>query len=156
MALHFVLRLARNPNVTATILHVKGPGLEAMEAGISKGNATIVTSVVPESDNETFFHSMADSLPEEMRSRVVFDTVDTSNTSHECVERAKAEVGLSSQNAGDLVVLGRGYRGGSHDGTDVSKGEIDQSLSYTSSAMISSNVKASILVIQAARKLFQG
>ena len=154
VALRFVLRLARNPNVTATILHVKGPVMETTEDGISKGNATIVTSVVPESDSDTFFHSMADSLPEEMQSRVVFDTVDTFNTSHECVERAKTEVGLSPKNAGDLVVLGRGQRGSSQDGMDVSKGEIDQSLSYTSSAMISGNVKASILIIQAARNVF--
>lgn len=154
VALRFVLRLARNPNVTATILHVKGPANETVVAGTAKSNATIVTSVVPESDSDTFFHSMADSLPEEMHSRVVFDWVETLNTSHECVERAKAEVGLSPRNAGDLVVLGRGHRGTSYEGSDVAKGEVDQSLSYMSKAMISSDVKASVLVIQAARKVF--
>ena len=153
-ALRFVLKLAKNPNVTATILHVKGPGIESTVAGISKSNGTIATSVTPESDSETFFQSMADSLPEEMQSRVVFDTVDALDVSHECVERAKAEVGLSPQNAGDLVVLGRGHSGTSHDTIDVCKGEIDQSLSYMGKAMIHSNVKASLLVIQAARKSF--
>lgn len=152
VALRFVIRLARNPHVTATILQVKGPGIERSVPGISNGESTISASAVSESDSEAFFHSMADSLPAEVQPRVVFDTVDTMDITHECVERAKAEVGLSPKNAGDLVVLGRGHRGSWHDGSDVSKGEVEQSLSPVSKAMISSNVKASILVIQAARK----
>ena len=153
-ALRFVLRLARNPNVTATIVQVKGPGHESMVAGMSKSNTMFVSSVVPDSDSDAFFHSIADSLPQAMQSRVLFDTIDTVTGLDECVERAKAEVGLSPKNAGDLVVLGRGPRGGSHDGTDVLKGEIDQSLSAMSGAMINGNVKASILVVQAVRKVF--
>lgn len=152
VALRFVLRLARNPNVTATIVHVKGPGGDSTVTGMSKGDAGVVTRIMPESDSEAFFHSMADSLPAEMQNRVVFDTVETTNIADECVERAKAEVGQSPKNAGDLVVLGRGHRGRLHEGSDMSKGEVDHSLSPTSQAMISSNVKASILVIQAARK----
>ena len=153
VALRFVLRLARNPNVTATILQLKGVGNEAVVAEVSKGKTAVVSSVVPESDSDAFFHSMADSLPEEIQSRVFFDTVDTVRTLQDCVERAKVEVGLSPKNAGDLVVLGRGSQGTSHDISDVSKGEIDQVLSPMSSAMISGNVKASILVIQAAREV---
>lgn len=152
VALRFVLRLARNPNVTATIMHVKGPAEETMAIETGKNNATTTTMIVP--DSESFFHSMADSLPQEMQSRVMFDTIETRNTSLECVERAKGEVGLSAQNAGDLVVLGRGDKGALSEGIDVAKGEIDHSLSHTSKAMISSNVKASILVVQAARKAF--
>ena len=154
VALRFVLRLARNPFVTATILHVKGLGNETMVTGIAKSDAKIISSVVPDSDSDAFFHSMADSLPDELQSRVVFDTIDTLHTARDCVERAKAEVGLSPKNAGDLVVLGRGQRGTSQDGAEASKGEIDHSLSVMSSAMISGNVKASILVIQAANKVF--
>ena len=153
VALRFVLKLARNPSVTATIVHVKGPAVESASAGTIKGDTTVATGAVPESDSEAFFHSITDSLPAEMQSRVVFDSVDTMDISKECVERAKAEVGLSPKNAGDLVVLGRGHRGSWHDGSDVSKGEVDQSLSPMSKAVISNNVKASILVIQAARKV---
>ena len=139
--------------MTATILQVKGVGNETVVAETSKGNTAIVSSIMPESDSDAFFHSMADSLPEEIQSRVFFDAVDTVKTLQDCVERAKVEVGLSPKNAGDLVVLGRGSQGTSHDGSDVSKGEIDQVLSPMSSAMISGNVKASILVIQAAREV---
>lgn len=152
VALRFVIRLARNPNVTATILHVKESGFDTSVPGISKGESPATTSAVSERDSEAFFHLMADSLPAEVQSRVAFDAVDTMDIAHECVERAKAEVGLSPKNAGDLVVLGRGHRGSWHDGSDVSKGEVEQSLSRVSKAMISSNVKASVLVIQAARK----
>ena len=154
VALRFVLRLAKNPTVTATILHVKGAEVETTVAGISKSNAAIATRAVPEHDSEAYFHSMADSLPGELQSRVMFDSVETANTVQECVERARAEVGLSPKNAGDLVVLGRGQRGTWQDGGDGGKGEIDQSLSYMSKAMISSNVQASILVIQAGSKVF--
>ena len=151
VALRFVLKLATNPNVTATIMQVKGSGNETTAAETMKSNTTAV-SIVPERDSDAFFHSMADSLPEEMQSRVVFDTVDTVNTWEECVERAKAEVGLSPKNAGDLVVLGRGQRGTLHE-SDASKGEVEHSLSGMSKALISSNLQASILVIQAGRKV---
>ena len=154
IALRFVLRLARNPYVTATILHVKGVGSETMVTGISKSDAKILSGVVPDGDSEAFFQTMADSLPAELQSRVVFGAIDTINTAHDCVERAKAEVGLWPKNAGDLVVLGRGQRGTSPDGGEGTKGEIDHSLSPMTSAMISGSVKASILVIQAARKVF--
>lgn len=153
VALRFVLRLARNPSVTATVVHVKGPAIESADAGTVKGNTTFATSAVPESDSEAFFHSITDSLPAEMQSRVFVDTIDTVDISNDIVQRAKAEVGLSPKNAGDLVVLGRGHRGTAHDEGDVSKGEIDQNLSPLSRALISNNVKASILVIQAARKV---
>lgn len=144
VALRFVLRLARNPYVTATILHVKG---------MSKNDVKMFSSDVPDGDGDAFFQSMADSLPGELQTRVMFDAIDTLNTPHDCVERAKAEVGLWPRNAGDLVVLGRGQRGTSqHDGSEVFKGEIDRSLSPMTWAMISGNVKASILVIQAAKR----
>ena len=151
VALRFVLKLARNPNVTATVLHVKGPGVEPTSAATTKGDSTVIINVVPESNSEAFFHSIADSLPAEMQSRVVFDSVDATNIADECIERAKAEVGLQSKNAGDLVILGRDHRG--YEGSDASKGELDRSLSPLSKAMINSNVKASILVIQAAKKV---
>lgn len=152
-ALRFVLKLAKNPNVTATIVHVKGPSIETTVAGTPKSNGTIATSVVSESDSGTFFRMMADSLPRDMQSRVVFDTVDTTNATHDSVERAKAEVGLSPQNAGDLVVLGRSQGETSQNSLDASKGEMDQSLGWMAKAMINSNVQASLLVIQAGGKV---
>ena len=152
VALRFVLRLARNPHVTATIVQIKGPGIEVTPVGTGKSGSTVV-SVAPENDSDAFFHSMADSLPDEMQQRVVFDTVETLDVSRECVERAKSEVGLAPKNAGDLVVLGRGVRGTGHESSDALKGEIEHSLSGMSKEMISNNVKASILVIQAVRKV---
>lgn len=146
MALRFVLRLARNPCVTATILHVRG---------ITPSEVKMTSSDVPDGDGDAFFQSMADSLPEEQQLRVMFDAIDTHSTADDCVERAKAEVGQWPKNAGDLVVLGRGQRGRSlHDGAEGLKGDVDHSLSPMASAMISGNVKASILVIQAAQKTF--
>ena len=147
VALRFVLRLARNPYVTATILHVKG----FSQSGVKMDN-----SDAPDGDGDAFFQSMADSLSGDLQSRVMFDAIDTLYTAHDCVERAKAEVGLWPKNAGDLVVLGRGRQTGTslHEGAEGLKGDIDHSLSPMTSAMISGNVKASILVIQAAKKTF--
>lgn len=157
VALRFVLRLAKNPNVTATIVHVKGPSEAEPTAAAqanTKSESTVVTSALSLGDSEAFFHSMADSLPEGMQSRVLFDTVVVMDVGHECVERAKEEVGQSPKNAGDLVVLGRGHRGTWRDGGDTARGEIDHSLCPVGRDMIGSNIKASILVVQAAGKAF--
>lgn len=157
VALRFVLRLAKNPNVTATILHVKGPNVPAepirgSNTDLSKGNSTVGTTAVQEfayDQRDAFFTSMADSLSPELESRVVFNAVDSAHVLQDTVEHARAEVGLSPKNAGDLVVLGRGHRGSSHVSSEMGRGEIDQSLSETAKAMIMSNIKASILVVQA-------
>ncbi|KAL8926901.1 MAG: hypothetical protein Q9208_002710 [Pyrenodesmia sp. 3 TL-2023] len=138
-AMRFVLRLARNENVTATILLI---------------------DVGQEEQEKIFFASMKDSVSAELEPRVLFDVIKTSRPLSELHNRAVSEVGLSSRSSGDLIVLGRG--GGStigfksevqdvlsstgrttHAGSDVS-----QCLGDVAHALIASEVKASLLVVQ--------
>lgn len=139
-AMRFVLRLARNANVTATILSV---------------------DVEQEAQEQGFFSSMKDSLPQELESRVLFDTINTSQPLNDIYNRAISEVGQSTKSSGDLIVLGRGRESKisfkselqhvlstaghtSHAGSDLS-----QSLGDVAHTLISMEVKASLLVVQA-------
>jgi hypothetical protein len=131
-ALRFVLQLASNINVTATIVRVvysadaADPGLEFPPAtsrrdlprNLSHTHVPLVTGVDESESASTttaadadsaFFQSMQDSLPRAVQNRVVFETVKTPQPLRYVVGKARAEVG-QSKNAGDLIVLGRGLK----------------------------------------------
>lgn len=146
VALRFVLRLAQNPNVTATILRVENVGSAASsildDEQVKAGASSDVPGEAPgmqESDDEVF--AAAESgLRAEMRERVVFMSTRP-NT--DLVERARQEVG-GQRGAGDLVVVGR--RAGNRGGEGI-KG----TLGALAAQMIEREVKGSLLVLQAGR-----
>lgn len=133
-ALRFVLQLASNINVTATIVQIiyspaaaADPELELPAAvarsdlprNLSLTNVPITSDDTPSSQSvdgsfndadSAFFQSLQDSLPIPLQSRVLFETVKTQQPLHYAVVKSKAEVGLSVKNAGDLVILGRGLK----------------------------------------------
>ena len=155
VALRFVLRLAKSPNVTATILLVNNtsnetPEIQRPASPISGKNSTVAIAPARETVSEqdrSFFYAMRDSLADDsVRDRVVFDSIDTPRPLSDVPERARAEVGLTPTNAGDLVVVGRGSRG------IHPESEVRQTLGDWADAMISANVKASVIVIQAGGK----
>ncbi|KAL9599980.1 MAG: hypothetical protein Q9219_003449 [cf. Caloplaca sp. 3 TL-2023] len=168
-ALRFVLRLARSVNVTATIVLInveQGAKLaesEAMSIEYAPDGSKAMTSSSLEvvEQEKSFFAAMRDSLPSELESRVLFDTVSTSNPLTTIMDRAKAEVGQSPKNSGDLVVLGRGrgrnvnfrpefYHLLNTVGQTNSIGsEVSQSLGDVAQAALATEIKASLLVIQA-------
>ena len=157
VALRFVLKLAQNPNVTATILHLRntGEGTEVIGMAVTKGDATVDTSSKNSSydHDRTFFASMADSLAGELQSRVVFDATDSTEPVQDALDHARAEVGLSPKNAGDLIIVGRRHRrvlSGPH--AAMQEGDIRLSLGVLAETMILGNVKASVLTIQAGKK----
>ena len=164
VALRFVLRLAKNPNVTATIAHMKGENSHSeitTETSKTTDNERVVTTASQEiltTQDQGFFTSMADSLSGDLESRVLFTTIDSHNLITDSVEQARVEVN-AGKNAGDLVVVGRGHgrRGAAAGGSggtysDVS---VQQCLGLLAEAMIGGNVKASVLVIQAGVKAGQ-
>ena len=163
IALRFVLRLAKNPNVTATIIHIKGADtisqsdeITSSDRTVTKDGQRVVTTTSQEilsSQDQAFFAAMADSLSSDLQSRILFNTIETTQPLQDIVEQARAEVDLSQKNAGDLVVVGR------HHGKQTAnasyygaEGDLRQSLGGFAEAMITGNVKASVLVIQAAVK----
>ena len=186
VALRFVLQLAGNINVTATIVHVvylpdasadPGIALPAVAArrdlprNLSRSQVPTLSSsesttslAAPDVDS-AFFQSLQDSLPAELQSRVVFESVSTPQPLQYTVSKARLEVGLSSKNAGDLVVIGRGLRDRRPyiraelvrvlDTLGVPSGagaETRRCLGDVAEAVIVSNVKASVLVFQAGGK----
>ncbi|KAI9786527.1 MAG: K(+)/H(+) antiporter [Peltula sp. TS41687] len=103
VALRFVLQLAHNSNVTATVLYVN----------ISPSTDTTQDSTHPpeeQGEDRSFFTSLSDSLAPNIEPRVLFDTLipaDRRPIKEILLERIKSEVGRSVLNAGDLIVVGR-------------------------------------------------
>ncbi|EPS44644.1 hypothetical protein H072_1381 [Dactylellina haptotyla CBS 200.50] len=90
-ALRFVLQIVKNTHVTATIVQISTSS--SASAGAEEDSA--------------FYLQIAASLPEELASRVIFESVETDQPIQTLVTRAKQEVGTSLKNAGDLVIVGR-------------------------------------------------
>ncbi|KAF3906562.1 hypothetical protein ABW20_dc0107935 [Dactylellina cionopaga] len=109
-ALRFVLQLVKNNNVTATIVQITHTGaadeaskdVSAVQASSSSPNGT-------SEEDAAFYLQIAASLPDELSTRVVFETQETDQPIQTLITRAKQEVGTTLKNAGDLIVVGRGH-----------------------------------------------
>ncbi|KAL8934350.1 MAG: hypothetical protein Q9216_005955 [Gyalolechia sp. 2 TL-2023] len=171
-ALRFVLRLARNENVTATLVFmdvdqissaadaevVPAPFTNSRKDGASGAESSMQKMLEQE---KSFFISLRDSLPREHESRILFEIANTSHPLSDVMERAKSEVGQSARNSGDLIVLGRGRESNVSFRTELQHllasgslmhsvgSEVGQSLGETAQTILATEVKASLLVIQA-------
>lgn len=156
VALRFVLRLARNSNVTATVINVNTrDSAKALESQTGER-----ATEDPSYENElAFFNTIKDSLPRELEPRVLFSNVNTEHPLRDIVDIAHAETGLSPQNAGDIVIIGRGVRAVARDlvrreietlrAADGAALGTDAGLGVVAESIIDGNVDASVLVIQA-------
>ncbi|KAG8530893.1 uncharacterized protein KY384_004250 [Bacidia gigantensis] len=157
VALRFALRLTQNPNVTATFVHVRhkmedstASSLKAAEPSATKNGGVISLSKMLETTAEedaVFLLNAKSAVPEEMRSRILFEEA---NASDDMVARARDEVSHGSKNAGNLVIVGRRHfrQGLQHEYEEYG---VRKTLGETAESMISGNVNASILVIQAGK-----
>lgn len=165
VALRFVLQLAQNSNITATVIHFNTP----IQSGFSKG-ADVVTEPVRASsshlaiservDTETLYaeagqdatliHTLRDTLPASLTNRVVFVDVATTTPIADCLRHARQEVGQSPRNAGDLIIVGRGKHSRMAESLEhSSNSEMKKTLGAVAESLISGGVRASVLVIQA-------
>ena len=162
VALRFVLRLARNSSVTVTILGVTGDVDEDLNAPAMGQSNPEPAESTSGSTEEAFLATIRDSLPRELEPRVLFETLHSAHPLADAVSRAKAEVGLSPKNAGDVVVVGR-----SHPDRPSLKFKLSaalptspgnsavaakQCLGDAAESMIIADLKASVLVIQAGKR----
>jgi len=133
VALRFVLQLAQNSNITATIIHLITPTPSTVEENKSPEitSENVMTRTTSRRDSTaqhggafeavdaetlsaaraqdtTLFHTLRDSLPSALANRVVFVEVRTSSPLVDCLDHAKQEIGQSPRNAGDLIIVGRG------------------------------------------------
>ncbi|KAL1875658.1 hypothetical protein Plec18167_005594 [Paecilomyces lecythidis] len=177
-ALRFVLQLAQNDTVTATIVHVKrdvsssslstSPVSDSANArNTNKGQASTHAAPHPNPDSDSdniFFATIRDSLPQSLSSRVLFDTLITDNKTEDPIDlvlkMAQQETGRSPGLTGDIVIVGRRSHNSLEDLTspkphvtvqDELRSETRRALGVLGEAMVrgDSGIKATVLVLQA-------
>ncbi|PGH08579.1 peroxin-3 [Blastomyces parvus] len=159
VALRLVLQLAKNSAITATIVHVDTSD-EVSTASSAEGDAnapSTPTSQDKDADN-SFFNALRDSLPEALTSRVIFQDLKTTPTAMvtAVLDAAKADVGKSKDNTGDLVIVGRtNVATAALTSAGLSSGEMGseakRALGVFGEAMAATSnaVQASVIVVQA-------
>lgn len=175
-ALHLVLQMAENPEVTATVVFfevnekyfvissstthddmlVRSPTAGSSKAlEMKKGGAFEVkeSDAPPNERDVVFFASLKNSLPAELASRIVFETVQAEmEPLKACLERAAIEVGRTPRNAGDLVIVGRNAARVASFAKEVRRtGDDDvlKCLGVVGAESARSGLKASVVVVQA-------
>ncbi|GAE00058.1 K+ homeostasis protein Kha1 [Paecilomyces variotii No. 5] len=177
-ALRFVLQLAQNDTVTATIVHVKrdssssspssSPASDSADtrtANKGQASAHAVLHHNPDNDSDNiFFATIRDSLPKALSSRVLFDTLLTDSKTEDPIDlvlqMAQQETGRSPGLTGDIVIVGRRSNHSVEDlashkphvtVNDESRSEIRRALGILGEAMVrgDSGIKATVLVLQA-------
>lgn len=157
MALRLVLQLAENPEVTATVVffdRLEGSGSPESKEAKSHGSPREITregssssregkagavARVEDSD-ESFFAMIQKSLPVELSSRVIMESVSSHSPLEEAIARAQIEVAQNPKNAGDLIVVGR---------KDLSNELGKACLGLVAQRFVDSGLRASVLVMQA-------
>ncbi|CAK7231205.1 hypothetical protein SBRCBS47491_007852 [Sporothrix bragantina] len=178
VALRFVLQLAKNKNITATIGHVTWASSDAAAAEISRpaeahtgyyaSTGTDPTKDIlkhkeaaledePSAQDLGLLATLQTSMPAELAGRVTFvDILVSSKTTalDDVIQRANKVVGQSPRNAGDIIVVGRRHpRLGDNTrtiGESSSSFDLTRTVGVAGARVISANTMASVLVIQAA------
>ncbi|KAK5126672.1 hypothetical protein LTR85_009606 [Meristemomyces frigidus] len=148
VALRLVLQLAESPEVTATIVHIKGLEDSDGRPRSQEVQQTTVTAkgaqqhlmrtgtTAQREDDATFFATMQKSLAADLQDRVVFATAATSTPYDTIVAMAQQEVGANPKNGGDVIVVSRRRNTGG------------SCLGDAAEAVIASGIRASLLVVQ--------
>lgn len=176
-ALRFVLQLAQNDQVTATIIHMDIPSSESSAATKSRVSVAVqstegnsgTASSIPDSDPQSsqpdsiFLATLRDSLPAGLEDRVVFHRVNLLDTTTDAVNLAvvkvKEEMDRTSHKAGNIVVVGRKNNKVDSEtevgGTDEVGGETRKVLGVIAEAMVrkESRVIGNVLVLQGGSRL---
>ncbi|KAI1175928.1 K+/H+ antiporter 1 [Nemania sp. FL0916] len=165
VALSFVLQLAKNPNVTATIVHFTWvDGDEEITAVPERtlvedpsSLKTIINTEITAQDS-SFLATARSSLSSTFAERVNFIEASASISSApgRIVELASDYVGQNSRNAGDIVVVGRRHPilpASARNPDEVNtRHELQKTIGVLGEKTAMSSLKASILIIQAAGK----
>ena len=107
-ALRFALQLAQNDQVTATIIPVGG-----LCSNSIKGTASSVP-VSRDSSDVVFYETIRDSIPEDLKERVIFQSPAVQDTISDPTPLALAavreELKHTSNKSGNMVIVGRSSR----------------------------------------------
>ena len=151
-ALRLVLQLARNLDVTATIVHYEaneevGSASASHQRQISADDksGTVTTAGAFADASAAFFSSLKASLPAELESRILMESSHGEERTANAIERAKLEIGQNPRNAGDLVVVGRRSISSS-----AEVGGAKKCLGAFAEMIVASGLRTSVLAVQAA------
>ncbi|KAI1388006.1 K+/H+ antiporter 1 [Hypoxylon trugodes] len=163
-ALRFVLQLAKNPLITLTIAHLSCAEGDDEIVAVSEGNLdplspmsldkNVINTEITAHDT-SLLATLQSNLSPELADRVKFTEVSvTANSAvSEVTKLAKETVGKNLRNAGDVVVVGRRHprlpavlRSIDQSSTEY---DMQKTIGVFGQALAMSDVKASVLVIQA-------
>jgi Kef-type K+ transport system membrane component KefB len=168
-ALRLVLRLAQNSSVTVTVVHLDLPRVSASatspevnrtgskEPEVSSAMSTPPVSLQEKEADTAFLATMRDSLPAELTSSVVFQTLPLDGGEQDpvqlAVRAAQDETHSTTEDVSYIVVVGRGSIGGDSADSLSDDGALDvqRAIGVIGEVMArrDNGVKASVLVVQA-------
>ncbi|KAI0201564.1 K+/H+ antiporter 1 [Astrocystis sublimbata] len=163
VALSFVLQLAKNANVTATIAHLAWMDDDdeiamAPESSIVENHPSMKTVIDTEitAQDSSYLATARSNLSADLANRISFieASVSIGSASARVVELASEHVGQNPRNAGDIIIVGRRHPKlptsvRTPDQTS-SLHEMQKTVGVLGEKVSMSGLKASILVIQAA------
>ncbi|KAK3316310.1 Sodium/hydrogen exchanger family-domain-containing protein [Apodospora peruviana] len=169
-ALRLVLQLAKNPHVTASIVHINWSSADTHDEDTGEqSKAAAAAAKVVEADSEITAKDLnilalaQSSLPAELSKRVTFSDANVipGTVIAETLTLAQQTVGQTAKNAGDIVVLGRrpsrlassaASESGGGSSSHHSSLDFEKVVGVIAEQLITKGVKASILVVQAGGK----
>ena len=152
-AMRFVLQLARDPSVTATIVHFKtdASNTEDMDLSlIASRNSTSSTQAVTSAPTEAiplrersqrFVASIRASLSAEVASRIAFENEECTDVKEAVLDKASIVFKASGQNAGNLIAIGCN-----------SIDKYGSCLGVVGDTLVENGIQASLIVLHAGRK----
>ncbi|KAK0708332.1 Sodium/hydrogen exchanger family-domain-containing protein [Lasiosphaeris hirsuta] len=171
VALRIILQLAKNPHVTASIVHINWQtdpqGVSVPEGSKKQQDVSVSENSKNKKEVEEditaqdlgLLATLQSSLPQELVGRVVFSEVNVApgTAVAEVLALAQRTVGQTPKNAGDIVVLGRRHaRLGDVIATEVGSGsnytgspDLKKTVGNLAEQLVTVSVKASVLIIQA-------
>lgn len=165
VALSFVLQLAKNPNVTATIAHLTWHEGDdeitlARESSLVEDPSSLKAAINTEITalDGSFLATTRSSLSRSLGDRITFieESVSVGSTPGRVVELASERVGQNPRNAGDIIVVGRRHPilPGSTRNPEQANTlyEVQKTIGVLGEKVAMSGLRASVLVIQAAGK----
>ncbi|KAI0429096.1 K+/H+ antiporter 1 [Xylaria sp. FL1042] len=165
VALSFVLQLAKNPNVTATIAHLTWVNdndeiTTVLESTLPEDPSSLKAIINTEitAQDSTFLATTRSSLLPNLSDRIDFIEVSVSRISApgRVVELASEYVGQNPRNAGDIIVVGRRHAALPVATRDLEQAstfhEMQNAVGVLGERVALSGLRASVLVLQAAGK----
>ncbi|KAI0395521.1 K+ homeostasis protein Kha1 [Xylariaceae sp. FL0594] len=160
-ALGFILQLAKNPNVTATVAHltlVDGDGDEIVLATAPDERSSIdrkhtINTEITAQDG-SFFSAARSGLSSDLSGRITFVEASFSarGAAGRVIDLAAEYVGQNPRNAGDIIVVGRQHPKLLSTVATPDQSDMLKTIGVLGEKVALSNLRASVLIIQAAGK----